>query len=196
MIISAALTRTLEYDICVIGSGPAALTFAGQFLESRSNLKVLLVESGETLDPAYSNEHDESLSRRYNDLQTSAQALYGGRLSGWLGTNKPDYLTESRLRAFGGTGNVWSGWLCAMERLDLERGKWPVSYAQMMSFYEKSARTIRSRHAGAWMPKRRMRATPGSLCRYLPRCFAHDRCLRGELISASFSRKGWFTLRM
>lgn len=138
MIISAAgLTRTLEYDICVIGSGPAALTFAGQFLEGRSNLKVLLVESGETLDPAYSNEHDESLSRRYNDLQTSAQALYGGRLSGWLETNKPDYLTESRLRAFGGTGNVWSGWLCTMERLDLERGKWPVSYAQMMSFYEK-----------------------------------------------------------
>ncbi|MNM72871.1 6'''-hydroxyparomomycin C oxidase [compost metagenome] len=138
MIISTAgPPRTLEYDICVIGSGPAALTFTGQFLEGRSNLKVLLVESGETLDPAYTNEHDQSLSRRYSDLQTSAQALYAGRLSGWLETNKPDYLTESRLRAFGGTGNVWSGWLCAMERLDLERGNWPVSYPQMMEFYEK-----------------------------------------------------------
>lgn len=138
MIISAAaLTGSLKYDICVIGSGPAALTFASQFLKGENNLRVLLVESGETLDTAYINEHDESLSRRYSDLQTCTQALYGGRVSGWLETSKPNYLTESRLRAFGGTGNVWSGWLCAMERLDLERGKWPISYAQMQVFYKK-----------------------------------------------------------
>ena len=125
----------LNYDFCVIGSGPAALTFARLFLDAPGAPRVLLVESGTSLESVYLNDHDKQLSRRYHQLQSSTQDRYAGTLSGWLEQNKPDYLTESRLRAFGGTGNVWSGWLCGLEPMDLEQGDWPLDYETLARSY-------------------------------------------------------------
>ena len=61
----------LACDICVVGSGPASLSFVSKFFDS--NLKILIVESGK-LDYSESSQQlneAESAGPRYLDLKNS-----------------------------------------------------------------------------------------------------------------------------
>jgi hypothetical protein len=89
----------LDYDICVVGSGPGAFALTLQFAQHRagepgSGMLVAMLESspGGGFD---------------------VQDLYDGENAGLLGgrTRWPtNYLEQGRLRTYGGTSNHWGGW--------------------------------------------------------------------------------------
>ncbi len=129
----------LQYDICVVGSGPASLSFISQFLahDSKKHARIAVLESGDTVEPIYLNSNElGGISRLYRNIESSVQKLYQGAVSGWLSLNKQNYLTECRLRGYGGTGNIWSGWFCPLEPHDLKRGQWPIEYNELEKYYD------------------------------------------------------------
>lgn len=125
----------LEYDICVIGSGPAAFSFALTFLKQTNFLstRVAILES--------SAQNQTTLTS--NDVQN----LYEGELTGWVQTHDKDYLTKSRFRGYGGTSNTWSGWCWPYESFDLEERSirpgfnWPISFEEL-TYYSRKAQII------------------------------------------------------
>ena len=74
-----------EYDICIVGSGPAGVSLAKTLLNT--NYKISILESG-GLEP-----------------EDEYQELNEGENSG------PSFLSlySSRLRCFGGAGKLWAG---------------------------------------------------------------------------------------
>lgn len=136
------INHILEYDICIVGSGPASLSFISQFLinnGSYKNIRIAVLESGNTTDAIYQNYNAlGGLTRLYRSVQSDVQHLYNGTVRGWLEKKKPNYLTESRLRGYGGTGNIWSGWFWTLEPHDLEKGNWPIEYKDLEEYYQKS----------------------------------------------------------
>jgi choline dehydrogenase-like flavoprotein len=130
-------------DICVIGSGIAALTLVAELLKERNGPKIALLESAreEPSIPAPVGKARRSIGRSYRKLSSDVQHLYAGSASGWIGRSKPDYLTESRLRTAGGTSWVWSGWWWPLEPHDFSTTetspavRWPIQYADVHPYY-------------------------------------------------------------
>lgn len=125
MIIDAAeLTdeTTLEADLCIVGSGPAGMSVACQFLDSSA--RVLLLEAG-------------------GDSRTEqSQDFYRGSLSGL--DYPPFGLEGSRLRYFGGTSNHWNGFSAPLDQFDLQKRNWfpysgwPISWESIDAYYEEA----------------------------------------------------------
>ena len=113
----------LSFDICILGAGAAGITLAREL--SKYSFEVGLVESG-------GFEPDES------------QRLYEGETSGSIPTSLR-YLSTSRMRWFGGTTNIWTGWCRPLDELDFEKrpwvnySGWPISKAELDPFYERAA---------------------------------------------------------
>lgn len=128
-----------QYDICIVGAGPAALSFISQFLGEDNDIRIAILESGDTVEALYQNSNElGGLSRLYRNVHSSVQELYEGNLKGWLQKKKENYLIESRLRGYGGTGNIWSGWFWTLEPHDLTRGNWPIEYDELQNYYRKA----------------------------------------------------------
>jgi len=135
----------LDYDICVVGSGPAAFSLALQFAlqnpgGSGRGMRVAMLESspGGGFD---------------------VQDLYEGENAGLLAgrTSWPtDYLTQGRFRSYGGTSNHWGGWSWPLEKLDLEARpirpgtRWPIEYGDLLHYYKKAQRDIMQLDAFAY----------------------------------------------
>lgn len=113
---------TLEGDVCIVGAGPAGITLARQL--AADGLRVLLLESG---------------GRRRGEAAAD--------LTDGAGSGEPYYrLSDTRVRAFGGTSNHWgdNGPFRArpLEELDLacrdeipDRPGWPFDRATLEPFY-------------------------------------------------------------
>ncbi len=125
MIISTATLyagQVLTADICLIGSGPAAISLALSFADSPYSVLVLAGGSW---------------------TETSAnQALSRGSV--WpAGSHEP--LEEHRRRQFGGTSAAWGGRCMPFEPLDFQprawvpASGWPVSYAELLPHYRRAA---------------------------------------------------------
>ena len=95
-----AAETILRADLCIVGAGAAGITIARAL--RGSGLTVLLLESG-GLEP-----------------DPDVQGLYQGTVAGVDGLS----LMESRVRAFGGTTRVWSGWCRPLEAEDFEERDW------------------------------------------------------------------------
>ncbi|MDC3293802.1 GMC family oxidoreductase [Alphaproteobacteria bacterium] len=111
----------LACDICVVGSGPASLSFVSKFFDS--NLKILIVESGK-LDYSESSQQlneAESAGPRYLDLK------------------------NSRFRGYGGAGKIWAGVCRPMSADDflpknhIPLSGWPVSFSDLEFYYKEAA---------------------------------------------------------
>ena len=87
---------TVETDLCIIGAGAAGIAMALQFLAA--GMRVGLVEGG---------------GLEYED---DTQSLYDGES---VGRPYPG-LTTTRMRAFGGTTNLWGGWCTPLDPIDFE----------------------------------------------------------------------------
>ena len=113
----------LSFDICILGAGAAGITLAREL--SKYPFKVGLVESG-GFEP------------------DGSQELYDGETSGAIPADLR-YLSTSRIRRFGGTTNIWTGWCRPLDELDFEtrpwvpHSGWPISKAELDPFYEKAA---------------------------------------------------------
>ena len=108
-----------SYDLIVVGSGPAGLTLARRYDDLTTGRRTLIVESGARSGQA-----------------GAAQRLSTMDASGDLDS---DYYALHSQRAFGGTGNIWSGWCAAMEERAFLNGEWPIAYGELGRYYPLAA---------------------------------------------------------
>jgi choline dehydrogenase-like flavoprotein len=128
-------SRTVVTDVCVVGAGPAGLTFARSCVGS--GFEVLVLEGGWYV-----------WNKQAQDLRSSAvdSPYY-----------RPDALSVGRRRQFGGTANIWShvtrpdgGRVYARalpaEAIDFEArdwqptAGWPVTRDDLAPYYDRVAR--------------------------------------------------------
>ena len=115
MLVDAAqLTENsrLEADVVIAGGGVAGIALARQLADT--GFSVLVLESG-----------GEKPEQR-------TQSLYEGTMTMGGPGNEPrplnEYLVSSRLRCFGGSGNVWGGKCAPLDPVDFEKRDWIRSF--------------------------------------------------------------------
>ena len=102
-----------DVDVCIVGAGPAGISIARTFIGTSA--RVCVVESG-----GLRNEE-------------SIQKLYEGTSIGF----PPLDPATCRMRAFGGSANVWGGGCIPLDTLEMEprdwvpHSGWPVSYREL-----------------------------------------------------------------
>lgn len=113
---------SLNADVCIIGSGPAGLSIAAQFIGT--NIKICVLESGGlSPDPA-----DERLS--------AFESVGVQRVEG------------TRRRAFGGTSWAWTGQCGVMDEIDYQArpwvpfSGWPISSDDVAPYLERAGRLL------------------------------------------------------
>ncbi len=111
--------RTLSYDLCIIGTGPAGITLATELADS--GMRICMLESGGLQKTARGNE-----LRRVVSTGISIKE-------------------HSRERAVGGTSTTWSGLSSALDPVDLgprsyvAASGWPLLYEELRSYWEVAA---------------------------------------------------------
>ncbi|HEY7164660.1 MAG TPA: GMC family oxidoreductase [Candidatus Binatia bacterium] len=117
---------TLSFEICILGAGAAGISLAREL--AKHSFNVGLVESG-GFDP------------------DRAQQLYDGETAGSIPSDLR-YLLTSRMRWFGGTTNIWTGWCRPLDELDfqtrpwVDNSGWPISRADLDPFYERATQFV------------------------------------------------------
>jgi choline dehydrogenase-like flavoprotein len=125
--------NSLQFDVCIIGSGPAGITLARAI--SSSGLRVCLLESG-----------GYRLARECQDLNSGSVDSAGGY--------GEQFLRNGRRRQFGGTANLWNHEVrghsgrhiryVPLDKIDFERrdwvpeSGWPFSRREIQPFYERA----------------------------------------------------------
>jgi choline dehydrogenase-like flavoprotein len=123
----------LQFDICIVGSGPAGMTLAREI--SRSGLRVCILESG-----------------GYKSVEET-QSLDGGAVDSPHGYRE-QVLQQGRRRQFGGTANLWNHKsrgasnrhirYVQLDEIDFERrdwipeSGWPFSRRELQPFYDRA----------------------------------------------------------
>ncbi len=124
--------ETRHYDICIMGSGPAAFALALPFLQQSTKppLRVAMLESS----PA---------------VGFDVQSLYDGVNAGLLANRlswPTNYCLQSRLRTYGGTSNHWGGWSWPLESSDLAGDPvpppWPIPYEELLGYYKEAQKPV------------------------------------------------------
>eukprot|EP00038_Savillea_parva_P008047 m.174322 g.174322 ORF g.174322 m.174322 type:complete len:892 (-) comp13817_c0_seq1:236-2911(-) len=112
--------KSFQYDIVVMGGGPAAFALALRIAnqdQTKGPPKTLGILSSNTEDGGNLTE------------------LMQGKLSGLLDTRAyKDYLYMGRLREFGGTTNHWGGWNWPFEKYEIS--DWPIEYEEMVKYWK------------------------------------------------------------
>ncbi len=113
-------SKTIQADICVVGAGPAGISFALQFVHAP--VKLCLLEGGGF------------------DFDEAAQSLNEGEIQG-----RPYHdLVTARQRFFGGTTNHWTGWCRPLDEIDFEtrpfipNSGWPSTLRDLAPHYLKA----------------------------------------------------------
>lgn len=118
---------TIESRVVIVGGGIAGIALARQLADA--GVDVAILESGA-----------EQVDDRTQNLYAGAMTVGDAN-----GTQQYDrYLTESRVRAFGGSGNVWGGKCAPLDPMDFERREWvphsgwPIDRAALQPFYDRA----------------------------------------------------------
>lgn len=145
---------TVECDICIIGSGPAAFSIALQFLKKqqsgRKPIKIVMLES--------SPNRYEQLKRHGYKQPTcyDVMELYQGVAAGLLRGRPSDYLTTSRVRTYGGTSYDWGGWSWPLKKYNLDAmppvrpESWPIKYKVLEQYYHEVYDNVMQLPAYEW----------------------------------------------
>ncbi len=116
-----------EFDVCIVGTGPAGCTLAQRLSDAGS--RVLLLESGVATTDTNGMQAAFKL-----DVYSSSGAI--------------DYpLQSSRYRGFGGTSNIWTGRTPRMQPADFSASPyapsgWPISYTELQPFYQAAEESL------------------------------------------------------
>jgi choline dehydrogenase-like flavoprotein len=109
----------LNFDVCIVGAGPAGISIAMELLGR--GIRVCLLESG---------------GRKSSD---KVQALYNGENLG-----HPMDLSNGRYRIFGGSATQWGGRSAKLDPIDFERrdwvkeSGWPISLEALKPYYARA----------------------------------------------------------
>jgi choline dehydrogenase-like flavoprotein len=112
-----------DYDVCIVGTGPAGTTVANEL--AGSGLRVAMLESGR-LRPT---QHGDALRR------VTSEGIF-----------IKDY---SRERVLGGASTTWAGLSSPLDACDLAQraylreSDWPIEHAELMSLYAQAAERYR-----------------------------------------------------
>lgn len=115
--------------ICIIGGGAVGIAMAREFI-GRTDVDVLVLESGEFAD----------MDRPDPDRQQ----IYGGAPVGLMTKVNPNFLTNSRLRMYGGTTNHWGFWARPLDPVDLaprdgyRPSGWPIGRQVLDAIYPRA----------------------------------------------------------
>jgi|SaaInlStandDraft_4_1057021.scaffolds.fasta_scaffold00748_16 choline dehydrogenase-like flavoprotein len=114
----------INFDVCIVGSGPAGISVALKLLKNK-NIKFAILESGEIEPKA----EYQKLNHGYSK-----------------GERKLD-LISSRLRCFGGAGKLWAGVCRPMSSFDFKKrffkySGWPISYSDLDIYYKEAAKIL------------------------------------------------------
>ena len=109
------LIKNKNFFAIIIGSGPAGISSAIEL--EKKNIECLIIEAGGKDSSTENSEYlkGETKGQAYNDLE------------------------NSRLRQFGGTGNIWGGNCNPMNTWDFK--DWPIQKKDLTA-YKKSAKEI------------------------------------------------------
>ncbi len=111
----------LDSAICIVGSGPAAISMAMSLLEQRR--KIIILAGGSWTETPENRE----LNKGFADPVMSHEPL-----------------EENRARVFGGASALWGGRCLPLDPIDfLERSwiphsGWPITYEELASYYPRS----------------------------------------------------------
>ena len=105
--------QKFEFDLCIVGSGPAGISIARQFVDS--GLKVCLVESGDVVPKAENQDlaDGEMASHPHHKLRTSRDRQFGGCSNSWAGACAPMSASDFEPRPWAGL----EGWPFAIQDL-------------------------------------------------------------------------------
>lgn len=116
--------KVMDYDICIVGSGPAGLAVALELEPSKR--RICILEAGD---------RDESKKEK--------KEFYKGENVGL-----PYDIAGSRSRRLGGTSDRWAGYCALLDPEDFEKKSWipnsgwPISYDELLPFYRRAHRLL------------------------------------------------------
>lgn len=123
---------TIDSRVLIVGGGIAGIALARQLADA--GLDVAILESG-------GEKPDDRVQDLYAGSMTVGDAHSGAR-------RLDEYLTSSRVRCFGGSGNVWGGKCAPLDPMDFERrdwiphSGWPFSRAVLQPYYDRAGQLL------------------------------------------------------
>jgi choline dehydrogenase-like flavoprotein len=117
--------REIETDLCIVGSGPAGIAVAREFIGSAC--RVLMIESG-----------------GFDDTPEAAA------LNAVENVGAPRQLDQAlvRSRIFGGTSHVWNGRCAPLDEIDFEQRSWipfsgwPLRHADLLPYFQRAGQYL------------------------------------------------------
>ncbi|MGH8496970.1 MAG: GMC oxidoreductase [Gammaproteobacteria bacterium] len=122
----------IEAEVAIIGGGIAGITIARQL--ERSGISACVLESG-----------GEEPDADVQDLYRGSAQLVG---PGGATRNIDDYLTSSRFRYFGGSGNAWGGKCVPLDPADFSPrdwvadSGWPMTRENLQPYYDRACELL------------------------------------------------------
>jgi len=117
--------QIIEADICIIGSGPAGLSIAGEF--ASTDQRVWVIESGG------------------HGTDAKTQKLYQYENVGVQRCESQDF---TRIRSYGGTSALWAGRLASYDEMDFKErdwvdySGWPVSKEELSLYFDRAGEIL------------------------------------------------------
>jgi len=119
-----ANNNLIEFDICIVGSGPAGLSVAHEL--NNTDINVIVLESGGIEPDADYSELNKGISTGPRELDTQ----------------------NSRIRCFGGASRIWAGVCRPFSEDDFSKKSfvplsgWPISFEDIEPYYKDASKIL------------------------------------------------------
>jgi choline dehydrogenase-like flavoprotein len=123
--ISKTKPKSFNYDLIIIGSGPAGTTILNEVVKSNIGAKIALIETGAYKPTSFANELKTVFSDKLKIKNHSRERVLGGASTTWSGLSSP--FEHMALQ-----GRSW-----------MQDSKWPISVEELETYYHKASEHYR-----------------------------------------------------